>query len=77
MDRLVDEQGNLTEKNTVKVRCGYVRGKDFEDFYLTVNQKGLPFTHSDPQDNIYKLEQDYSVPNGNVKDAFGIDDVEF
>lgn len=75
MDRLVDQQGNLTEKNTVKVRCGYVRGKDFEDFYLTVNKKGLPFTHDDPNDNIFTEDKKEILPTQTIDDAFGIDEV--
>lgn len=80
MDRLVDDQGNLLEKNTVKVRCGYVRGKDFEDFYLTVNDKGLPFTHTDPTDNIFRdsnFEQEKEHIFINPNDAFNIKKVDF
>lgn len=70
MDRITDDQGNLLEKNTVKVRCGYVRGKDFEDFYLTVNENGLPFTHSDQNDNIFHKEN--KPVYGTIEDAFEI-----
>ena len=81
MDRLVDDQGNLLEKNTVKVRCGYVRGIDFEDFYLTVNDKGLPFTHTDLRDNVFKtvgeVKEKEIIPTMSVKDAFGDDDIPF
>ena len=81
MDRLVDDQGNLLEKNTVKVRCGYVRGIDFEDFYLTVNNKGLPFTHTDPRHNVFKtvgeVKEKEIIPTMSVKDAFGDDDIPF
>tara|TARA_R110002124_G_scaffold285761_1_gene464770 strand:- start:532 stop:1470 length:939 start_codon:yes stop_codon:yes gene_type:complete len=81
MDRLVDDQGNLLEKNTVKVRCGYVRGVDFEDFYLTVNDKGLPFTHTDPRHNVFKtvgeVKEKEIIPTMSVKDAFGDDDIPF
>ena len=81
MDRLVDDQGNLLEKNTVKVRCGYVRGIDFEDFYLTVNDKGLPFTHTDPRHNVFKtigeIKEKEIIPIMSVKDAFGDDDIPF
>lgn len=76
MDRIMDEQGNITEKNTVRVRCGYVRGRDFEDFYLTVNKNGLPFTHSNINDNVFK--DDFIKENESMKvapcspsDAFG------
>lgn len=71
MDRLTDEQGNLTEKNTVKVRCGYVRGRDFEDFYLTVNKNGLPFTHEDPRDNVFFEDKSNVIPNITTNEAFG------
>jgi hypothetical protein len=81
MDRLVDDQGNLLEKNTVKVRCGYVRGIDFEDFYLTVNDKGLPFTHTNQRDNVFKtigeIKEKEIIPTMSVKDAFGDDDIPF
>jgi len=81
MDRLVDDQGNLLEKNTVKVRCGYVRGIDFEDFYLTVNDNGLPFTHTDPRHNVFKtvgeVKEKEIIPTMSVKDAFGDDNIPF
>lgn len=77
MDAITDQQGNIVEKNTVKVRCGYVRGIDFQDFYLTVNKEGLPFTHDDPQDNIFHEDKDSYVPNATTKDAFGDDEVAF
>ena len=81
MDRLVDEQGNLLEKNTVKVRCGYVRGIDFEDFYLTVNEQGLPFTHTDQRDNVFKtvgeVKEKEIIPTLSAKEAFGDDDIPF
>ena len=72
MDRLMDEQGNLLEKNTVKVRCGYVRGRSFEDFYLTVNNDGLPFTHSDPRDNIFEsnFKEKEELPTLTTEEAF-------
>lgn len=75
MDRLMDEQGNITEKNTVKVRCGYVRGRDFNDFYLTVNNSGLPFTHTEPDDNIFKedYEQIKEYTIATPEEAFGSD----
>ena len=37
MESITDDNGKLIEKNTVKIRCGYVRGLSFEDFYLSVN----------------------------------------
>ena len=76
MDRITDDQGKITEKNTVKVRCGYVRGRDFEDFYLTVNKSGLPFTHTDPDDNIFKddYEAIKDIPTATLDQAFGSKD---
>lgn len=74
MDRIMDEQGNITEKNTVRVRCGYVRGLPFEDFYLTINNEGMPFTHTDQNDNIFTSDtsKDYSdVCMGTLDEAFG------
>ena len=74
MDRIVNEQGELLERNTVKVRCGYVRGRDFEDFYLTVNDKGLPFTHSVQGDNVFNdIKEEYKIQPCSIKDAFGED----
>lgn len=61
MDNITDTEGNVIEKNTVQIRCGMSRGVSFEPFYLTVNNEGLPFTHSDPDDKVapnevYKIE---------------------
>jgi len=47
MDSLVDDSGKIINHNTVKIRCGYVRGMKFEDFYLSINKEGLPFTHDE------------------------------
>lgn len=47
MDSLVDYSGKIINHNTVKIRCGYVRGMKFEDFYLSVNDEVLPFTHDE------------------------------
>ena len=74
MDALMDDQGNITEKNTVRVRSGYTRGLSFEDFYLTVNNEGLPFTHSDPNDNVFNSnfsEDKKPLPTMSTDDAFG------
>ncbi|HAF27722.1 MAG TPA: hypothetical protein DCG75_01620 [Bacteroidales bacterium] len=57
MESITDDNGKLIEKNTVKIRCGYVRGLSFEDFYLSVNDEGLPFTH-----NEYNQLQKNEVP---------------
>lgn len=75
MDRILDDNGNLLERNTVKVRCGYVRGLDFEDFYLTVNDDGLPFTHTDEKDNIFKRNiEEKEIPKITPNQAFnGVD----
>lgn len=71
MDRILDDNGNLLERNTVKVRCGYVRGLDFEDFYLTVNDDGLPFTHTDEKDNIFKRNiEEKEIPKITPNEAF-------
>jgi len=71
MDRLIDENGE-GEKNTVKISCSHSRGRDFEDFYLTVNEDGLPFTHSSETDNIFKKPGYIEPPLKNVdpKEAF-------
>ena len=79
MDAIMDEQGNITEKNTVRVRSGYTRGIGFEDFYLTVNDNGLPFTHSDQRDNVFTsvLDNNNLIPNTSIEEAFGDEDVDF
>ena len=73
IDRLVDEEGN-GEKNTVKISCSHSRGRDFEDFYMTVNKDGLPFTHTIETDNEFNNKlADYTEPplkNVDPKDAF-------
>ena len=72
MDRLIDENGE-GEKNTVKISCSHSRGRDFEDFYLTVNKEGLPFTHIDPLRNTFEsIKDDYVLPNIEPKDAFDV-----
>jgi hypothetical protein len=78
MDRITDEAGNITQRNTVKVRCGYVRGLDFDDFYLTVNKDGLPFTHSIESDNVFQSnKEEKPLPKIDPKDAFNEGDVPF
>lgn len=72
MDRLIDENGE-GEKNTVKISCSHSRGRDFEDFYLTVNDEGLPFTHDEAEKNTF-VPFDYKekpLENIEPKDAFG------
>jgi len=56
MDSITDDNGKLLEKNTVKIRCGYVRGMQFDDFYLTINDEGLPFTHNEVTNNNFSKD---------------------
>jgi hypothetical protein len=81
-----DEQGNYLvvngkeERNTVKVRCGMSRGKNFNEFYLRVDNDGLPFTFNDPDrpehpKQIFKETK--PLPMGNLQNAFDTDDVPF
>jgi len=78
IDNITDDSGNILEKNTVKISCSHSRGMPFEDFYLTVNEQGLPFTHTDPSDNIFKTsEEKKALPIPSVKDAFGSEDIPF
>ena len=80
MDRLIEEDGS-GEKNTVKISCSHSRGRDFEDFFLTVNKDGLPFTHTIETDNDFSSRlEDYKEPplkNVEPKDAFGTNGVPF
>jgi len=62
IDPLMDEKGKIYNYNTVKVRCGVSRGKMFDDFYLSINSEGLPFTHTEEYDN--KFER-----NSNTEDT--------
>lgn len=81
MDSLTDENGNYIknaqgyeERNTVKVRCGMSRGKNFNDFYLRVDENGLPFTFDDvdnpqkPANEFKKFESTTTLEN--IKDVF-------
>ena len=81
IDNITDDSGNILEKNTVKISCSHSRGMPFEDFYLTVNEQGLPFTHTEPQDNVYKTKEELKdkkpMPTMSPADAFGGDDVPF
>ncbi|WP_456867562.1 hypothetical protein [Galbibacter sp. BG1] len=54
IEPLLNDQGKIRERNTVKIRCGYSRGLPFEEFYMTINNEGLPFTHSFETDNIFQ-----------------------
>ena len=86
MDSLKDEQGNYLvvngkeERNTVKVRCGMSRGKNFNDFYLRVDNDGLPFTFNDPDRPEHPkqiFEEEKPLPMGNLQNAFDTDEVPF
>ena len=78
IDNITDDAGNILEKNTVKISCSHSRGMPFEDFYLTVNEQGLPFTHTDPSDNIFKTIEEKEVekhlPKATLNEAFGDDE---
>ena len=84
MDALRDEQGNYLivngkeERNTVKVRCGMSRGKNFNDFYLRVDNDGLPFTFDDPDNPEHPsaIYKEKPLPIGNLESAFD-DEVPF
>jgi hypothetical protein len=80
IDNITDDAGNILEKNTVKISCSHSRGMPFEDFYLTVNEQGLPFTHTDPSDNIFKTIEEKEVekhlPKATLSEAFGDNDEE-
>lgn len=80
IDLITDDAGNVLEKNTVKVSCSHSRGISFEDFYLTVNEQSLPFTHTEQRDNIFKVlgeekKIDNSVPTASLTEAFGTPDI--
>ena len=84
IDNITDDAGNILEKNTVKISCSHSRGMPFEDFYLTVNEQGLPFTHTEQRDNVFKNKDEIKevrekeiLPNISVEDAFGENDIAF
>lgn len=74
INALKDNQGNITNFNTVKVTCGMARGKMFDPFHLSVNSDGLPFTHTDEDDNVFnenKFEQEKKeLPKPTLSEAF-------
>jgi len=71
IDNITDDNGNITEKNTVKISCSHSRGIYFEDFYLTINDFGLPFTHDIAEDNIFKdIEDSKELPKYEPKEVF-------
>jgi hypothetical protein len=78
IDNITDDAGNILEKNTVKVSCSHSRGMPFENFYLTVNEQGLPFTHTEADDNTFKDNQFQKDEKPMIKmspeDAFDTDD---
>ena len=84
MDALTDDAGNYinNERNTVKIRCGMSRGKNFEDFYLRVDNDGLPFTFDDPDNPAHPKDEFQDVcakkelPKPDPKDVFDIDEHE-
>lgn len=45
IDPITDNNGVITNFNTVRIRCGVSRGKMFEEFFMSVNVEGLPYTH--------------------------------
>ena len=81
IDLITDDAGNVLDKNTVKVSCSHSRGISFEDFYLTVNDNGLPFTHTDPRDNVFKkvgkINEKEIIPTLSAKEAFVGNDIPF
>lgn len=89
MDSLTDDQGNFIlnkdgypERNTVKVRCGMSRGKPFEEFYLRVDNDGLPFTFDDPdkphhpKDEFQDVCGKVELPKPDPKDVFSNEEAE-
>jgi hypothetical protein len=78
IDNITDDAGNILEKNTVKISCSHSRGMPFENFYLTVNEQGLPFTHTEADDNTFKDNQFQKDEKPMIKispeDAFDTDD---
>ena len=70
IDPITDEDGNITDNNTVQIWQGYSRGKSFEPFYLTVNQEGLPFTHEFAEDNSFYTTESNELPKPSLRDAF-------
>ena len=78
IDNITDDMGNITEKNTVKISCSHSRGIYFEDFYLTINNEGLPFTHDTAEDNVFRtIEEKQDLPIMTPEEAFKEDDILF
>ena len=88
MDSLTDEKGDFImneqgfpERNTVKVRCGMSRGKPFEEFFLRIDNDGLPFTFNEvskpehPKKEYSDVcEGVVSLPMPSPEDVFSADD---
>ena len=56
------------------------RGKNFNDFYLRVDNDGLPFTFDDvdnPEHPKQIFEQEKPLPIGNLQNAFDTEKVPF
>tara|TARA_R110000803_G_scaffold61223_1_gene120960 strand:- start:1561 stop:2493 length:933 start_codon:yes stop_codon:yes gene_type:complete len=78
IDNITDDMGNITEKNTVKISCSHSRGIYFEDFYLTINNEGLPFTHDTAEDNVFRtIEEKKDLPKITPSEAFEDNDILF
>jgi|TARA_R110000764_G_C10965860_1_gene378714 hypothetical protein len=82
IDNITDSNGNITEKNTVKISCSHSRGMPFEDFYLTVNEQGLPFTHTDRGDNVFRENESQKyeekpLPLVSSSEAFDVQEIKF
>lgn len=81
IDRITNDAGEIIEKNTVKVSCSHSRGVGFQDFYMSVNNDGLPFTHYIQTDNIFvnlnEIKEKKPLPNMTNKEAFNDNDVPF
>lgn len=74
---LKDKNGNITNFNTVRVSCGMSRGKMFDPFHLSINSDGLPFTHTDEDDNEFYSrdktitdEEKKELPKPTLSEAF-------
>jgi len=70
IDRITNDIGEIIEKNTVKLSCSHSRGMGFNDFFMTINEKGLPFTHESQQDNLFNnSEKIIELPKYECKDV--------
>jgi len=71
IDPLTDKDGNIINFNTVKVRCGVSRGKMFDDFLMSIDINGLPYTHD--QQAPVKAAPAKGKENPQQLEAFGKD----